>query len=279
MHMPQALNLGCGVSYLKDPLWLNMDWQSNSKWVTRRNLLKKFPLLDGETELVYSSHLVEHLTKEDARWLLAECHRVLKPGGTIRLSLPDFEEMARAYLMYLDIKEYKKSQFVLTEILDQCVRLRPSGSFPTWYKMALDDESLYDFIESRTGRKKRKLQESGLPKKSKLSCVSIQELLIVLTRARGYVSWRYIRLITKLLPAWFRDYHVSFATPGERHMWLYDFAELSRILKMIGFENIEKVVGPTTRSRYDSVLTLDFDPSGFPLKGLSTMFVEASKPR
>jgi predicted SAM-dependent methyltransferase len=45
----------------------------------------------GSVEAVYSSHMLEHLYLSDARALLHECWRVLKPGGVLRLALPDME--------------------------------------------------------------------------------------------------------------------------------------------------------------------------------------------
>ncbi|HYI61136.1 MAG TPA: methyltransferase domain-containing protein [Acidimicrobiales bacterium] len=61
-------------------------------WDARRGL----PYEDGTVEAVYSSHTLEHMYLDVAEGLLAECRRVLRPGGRIRLALPDGEQIARA---------------------------------------------------------------------------------------------------------------------------------------------------------------------------------------
>lgn len=275
----RALNLGCGVSFLRSQNWINVDWQSNSKSVKRHNLLTKLPWTKSEFELVYSSHLIEHLTTEDARELLRECFRILTPGGTLRLSLPDFEEMARAYVNLKDQGEYLKSQFVLTEILDQCVRMNPSGTFPKWYQLASTDVDLEQFVMIRTGINMRNRGESNSTNSASEEISIMEKVIVNARKARSFIERKYISLIVKLLPKWFRSYHVSRATPGERHMWLYDFASLSNLLSDIGFVEIDKVEEKVTRTLFKDVLLLDFNETGRPIKGISTMFVEATKPR
>ena len=41
----------------------------------------KLPLSDGSMDVVYSSHMLEHLNYEDAKKFLSESYRVLKMGG------------------------------------------------------------------------------------------------------------------------------------------------------------------------------------------------------
>ncbi len=59
---------------------------------------KKIPLGDGAAEVIYSSHMLEHLTPAGARSFLREAGRVLRPGGIIRLAVPDLSRQARKYL-------------------------------------------------------------------------------------------------------------------------------------------------------------------------------------
>jgi predicted SAM-dependent methyltransferase len=46
---------------------------------------------------VYSEHAIEHFTAVEGLSILRECHRVLKPGGTLRLSTPDLRILAALY--------------------------------------------------------------------------------------------------------------------------------------------------------------------------------------
>ena len=49
------------------------------------------PTDDSTVDFVYSSHFLEHLYRADAQRILRESFRVLKLGGTIRISVPDLE--------------------------------------------------------------------------------------------------------------------------------------------------------------------------------------------
>ena len=63
--------------------------------IVRQDLTKRLPFEDGSVDAVYSSHFFEHIYYSDAEAILEECHRVLKPGGVLRLALPDGEAWAR----------------------------------------------------------------------------------------------------------------------------------------------------------------------------------------
>jgi SAM-dependent methyltransferase len=61
------------------------------------NVIKRFPFQDGSISHIYSSQMLEHLRKEDAMRCLKECYRVLKPGGVLRIHVPDLDGMIRDY--------------------------------------------------------------------------------------------------------------------------------------------------------------------------------------
>ena len=48
-------------------------------------------------DCIFSSHFLEHLFRKDADHLLRECYRVLKPGGILRISVPDLEYAVSLY--------------------------------------------------------------------------------------------------------------------------------------------------------------------------------------
>ena len=48
--------------------------------------------------VLYSSHVLEHSSHNDAVRTLQEYHRVLAPGGELRLSVPDLDTLARLFL-------------------------------------------------------------------------------------------------------------------------------------------------------------------------------------
>jgi len=55
------------------------------------------PYGDGTVDFIYSSHMLEHLFKNDAAWLLRDAYRVLKSGGRIRIAIPDLEYALTLY--------------------------------------------------------------------------------------------------------------------------------------------------------------------------------------
>jgi SAM-dependent methyltransferase len=57
--------------------------------------LSIFP--DGCVDLVYSAHCLEHFGYRHRRAVLEEWVRVLKPGGVLRIAVPDFAVIARSY--------------------------------------------------------------------------------------------------------------------------------------------------------------------------------------
>lgn len=54
-------------------------------------------LSDDSVELLYCSHAFEYFDRVEAVQLLGEWRRVLKPGGIIRLSVPNFESLLQIY--------------------------------------------------------------------------------------------------------------------------------------------------------------------------------------
>ena len=56
----------------------------------------KFP--DQSVDVVYTSHMLEHLTRALVHDFLMEAKRVLKPGGILRVAVPDMRLLVKQYL-------------------------------------------------------------------------------------------------------------------------------------------------------------------------------------
>jgi SAM-dependent methyltransferase len=61
------------------------------------NLDRGLPLASDVVDYVYSSHVLEHFYPRDAEQLVRDMYRVLKPGGIIRICVPDLEHAVRLY--------------------------------------------------------------------------------------------------------------------------------------------------------------------------------------
>lgn len=53
---------------------------------------------DGSVDLIYAAHVLEHIPRPHILTVLEEWRRVLKPGGMLRVSVPDFMILAELYL-------------------------------------------------------------------------------------------------------------------------------------------------------------------------------------
>lgn len=97
-------NVGAGSFY--HPYWTNIDklsdWYAASQHPACTidvDLLDEpqWPLEDHVGEIVYSSHTLEHITDSAAKSFFREAYRILKPGGVIRLTMPDADLLVNAY--------------------------------------------------------------------------------------------------------------------------------------------------------------------------------------
>jgi predicted SAM-dependent methyltransferase len=71
--------------------------------------------------------MLEHLSRDQARFVLRECHRVLRPGGSLRLVVPDLEVLVRAYLAD-DRTILPATEPTAADALVEGLGLRPSPS-------------------------------------------------------------------------------------------------------------------------------------------------------
>ncbi len=108
------LNIGCGTSGIEG--WVNIDNSPSvllsrlplgrrifhtPDWprdVRRLDVRKCIPYPDSSVSCIYSSHTFEHFTYEESRGVAQECFRVLRPGGILRIVVPDLGIMVRDYL-------------------------------------------------------------------------------------------------------------------------------------------------------------------------------------
>lgn len=124
----KIVNLGCGTKTHPDVI--NIDWsiylrikknpflRHMARIIMKGERLKKFnrlpdniivhdlskelPFPEGEVDIVYHSHLLEHLEKHIARRFLIEIKRVLKTGGHMRVVVPDMELLCKRYIKHIN---------------------------------------------------------------------------------------------------------------------------------------------------------------------------------
>jgi len=62
------------------------------------DIVRGLPVADQSARAVYCSHVLEHLSLTDLRAALRNTHRILRPGGTFRMVLPDLRHIADTYV-------------------------------------------------------------------------------------------------------------------------------------------------------------------------------------
>src|SRR5262249_10215856 len=62
------------------------------------NLRRPLPFPDGSVDAIFHEHVLEHFPADHGLLLLEECHRLLRPGGVLRVGVPDAGVYARSYV-------------------------------------------------------------------------------------------------------------------------------------------------------------------------------------
>ena len=182
------LNLGCGACQPEG--WINTDSSLNALlqrtpiigkivpklfksrfYETNRavymDVSKKWKYDSGTVDVVYASHLFEHLAQWQTNVLLKEACRVLKPGGVIRIVVPDLLQQARNYISRFDnghedpskefmwsINLHRENMYGTPSALKKVIYERQG--YPHQHKFMYDEKSLskrltdYGFIQINT---------------------------------------------------------------------------------------------------------------------------------
>jgi SAM-dependent methyltransferase len=212
------LNLGCGSIF--HPAWVNVDMDPVNDSVRRGDLRQPLAFGDGEFQAVYHCHVLEHLAHARALPFLRECHRVLAPGGTLRVVVPDLEVIARLYLTCLegalagDPQAARRYEWMVLELLDQLVRQRSGGEVLNWWHQ--DPVPCEEFIVQRWGRELRRFLQYF--------------------RALPAASQAAARAAAAAEPT--PEQAAAFRAGGEPHKWMYDRWSLRVLLEAAGFADV-----------------------------------------
>ena len=264
------LNLACGDIFVTSELWENCDFAPKSREVKQVNLLVELPYYDNTFELVYCSHYIEHIPRQELLSFLQECRRVLKPKGLIRLVLPNFENIAREYIKNIDQRNYLFSEFNIIELIDQCTRNESGGEMIKWYRKTLLNSDLKTYIKLRTG-----YELNSEKTNSNLFLFKLKNFNLI--RLKFKVQFIFSKAMVSFLPKWFKDNHISRTATGEKHLWVYDFHSLAYILEQAGFSSVLEKDSHHSINPLFPVFPLDINSNGDSRKGAESMYIEAIK--
>ncbi|TYQ24019.1 class I SAM-dependent methyltransferase [Pseudanabaena sp. UWO310] len=283
------LNLGCGKRF--HPSWTNINFSSTDKNVIPYDLKKGIPYADESFDIVYHSHLLEHLSKNEAKAFTKECYRVLRRQGVLRVVVPDLEQIARLYINCLDnasnnfLEREQNYEWMLLEMYDQTVRNQAGGEMINF--LSRKDILNQEFIIKRCGSEfKRIILASQKIDSQKIDSqkiavdeISIKKLIKHLYRLLRYPEYRHQSLLKLILkPIELEALSIGqFRQSGEVHQWMYDRYSLSKLLQEIG---LEQIIKRTAHESYISNWTsfnLDTEPDGSIYKP-DSLYMEAIKP-
>jgi predicted SAM-dependent methyltransferase len=250
-------NLGCGQHF--HSAWDNYDCVLSRAGIRNIDLTKPLPFEKSVYNACYLSHVLEHLPRQRVSKLLSEIFVTLKPGGVIRVVVPDLETIARLYLSELetaacgDPSAMRRHEWMTLELIDQMTRTFSGG----FMARTLRSRPLphREFIEKRTGWEVRHWLE-GVDR----SLASGSE---VLPSAEIYH-----------FPQTEGAQEAAFRQSGEVHRWMYDRVSMKSLLAEAGFSAIKVCAADESALPNFSSYCLDTDDAGRVRKP-DSLFVEA----
>ena len=265
------LNLGCGSTFHSS--WTNVDVVASGAGVIRHDLLTRLPVENDSFEVVYHSHVLEHLPKDRARPFIRECYRVLKPGGILRVAIPDLEQIAMNYLKYLQDAldnvplAAEKYEWTMLEMYDQVVRTKSGGEMIMYLKDQTKGNDA--FVLHRNGKEVENILSMVRNAKD------VKEPQGAATQ--GFKQ----RIKERLLQRWLGHNYKAlmetalFRSQGETHQWMYDRYSLKALLESCGFKDAKRL------SAFDSTIpgwnSFALDGNGHEVRKPDSLFMEARK--
>jgi SAM-dependent methyltransferase len=266
------LNIGCG-SNLSDE-WTNIDIFSK-KNVDFCDIRKPLPYPNNVFNAVYSSHTLEHLTKDKGEKLILEIYRILKKGGICRIVVPDTEKICIEYLKRLNKCISKKTEnniknynWIKLMLIDQMVReksgglmldILKTGDFDMKYVKLWTGDEFFDYCHDSSSKIEKQQNFIRRMMKKLLSKTPKDLLLYLFNKIR------------------FLFFHANPQKTGEAHKWMYDRLSLKLLLEKYEFINFSVKKFDESRIKYWERYNLDKSIYGnFPRKPES-IYVECEK--
>jgi predicted SAM-dependent methyltransferase len=96
------LHLGCGDKHIKGYVNIDIRYLPGVDEVDNVARLRKYKT--DSISVIYASHVLEHFGRWEYMDVLKRWYEILKPGGTLRLGVPDFGGIVDYYQKTKDLR-------------------------------------------------------------------------------------------------------------------------------------------------------------------------------
>jgi predicted SAM-dependent methyltransferase len=160
--------------------WLRLiptDMKTAPTWaprVTIADARRHLPFPSGTVDAIYSSHFLEHLSREEAICFLREARRTLKPGGLIRTVVPDLSHLVGRYQQARAAGDEHAADHLFDDLW---VVDRTLHRYPAWFR------PVKAFLRTNLHK-----------------CMYDERLLTALLRGQGFTDIRPCRYLESAIP-------------------------------------------------------------------------------
>lgn len=186
------INVGSGDWYYKG--WINLDYPS--EWYRKAQKGKKFipydmrkdvlPFEDNTVDVIYCSHVIEHIEDEYVQKVFDEWHRVLKKDGTVRIACPDAEflyQISKRKTQYYNWLHQKHDTSYVLDDVDCLVRELATPRLGTMlkaeYDKAFEEKDMNEFLQYITNGLKYNQNRPG----DHINCFTYEKIRKMLCQA------------------------------------------------------------------------------------------------
>lgn len=128
------LNLGSGPRGIDNDTWINIDGFKDRNVHYLCDISRGLPFYEKTFDGIFCEHVLEHFDYDHGKKLMEDCCRILKPGGVLRIIVPDGHKILKSYFDEPSfISKYK-----------QCDSIYPMEAVNKWFYQRYEHQCIYD---------------------------------------------------------------------------------------------------------------------------------------
>lgn len=166
----KKLHIGAQHQHLEG--WLNVDIEPYGDRGVFMDATQTFPFDNNSFDYVFSEHMIEHISFDEGVFMVKECYRILKTGGTIRISTPDLNflidlyqsqenKLYQEYMQFSQERHFAQRPALRSVLINNFVR--------DWGHQFIYDYESLEFVLTKAGFQEITLQQVGESQDSHLN--------------------------------------------------------------------------------------------------------------